>query len=332
MTTRLPPAALALTGLLALGCGSTSPAQPADDAGVLSVDAQPGDAASPPTPPLRGACPLAERLGGFVVESQEDFAFVDGKASDRVNPNTVPDEVLTLRGCRLLRRRILSCEPPCAPGETCGDRSQCVPYPLQRDLGIVTVTGLVREVVLEPRAPGNNYFDTDLPTPPYRVGQAIGLRSTAGALGALELRGWGVEPLQLGAPARLTLERGRDLQVSWPPPREALTEDTRVELRINIDQHGASPTNLVCELPDTGSATISATLVDALLNLGVSGFPNAALARRTADAARVPGGCVELEVRSPQAIEVRVGGHVPCTTQAQCPPELRCDLPTNTCR
>lgn len=328
MTTRHALAALALTGVLALGCGS---AVPADDAGVQGLDAQAGDAASLPAPPLRGACPLDERLGGFVVEAQRDFAFVDGKASDRVNPSSVPDEVLTLGGCRLLRRRILSCEPPCSPGQTCDAQSRCVPYPRQQDLGIVTVTGLVREVVLEPRAPGNNYFDTDLPTPPYRLGQAIGLRSTAGALGALELRGWGVEPLQLGAPARLALERGRDLRVSWPPPREALTADTRVELRINIDQHGASPTNLVCELPDTGSATISATLVDALLNLGVSGFPNAALARRTADAARVPGGCVELEVRSPQAIEVRVGGHVPCTTQAQCPPELRCDLPTNTC-
>lgn len=331
MTTRHAPAALALTGVLALGCGSAAPAQPASDAGISALDAQAGDAASLPAPPLRGACPLDERLGGFVVEAQEDFAFVDGKASDRVNPSSVPDEVLTLGGCRLLRRRILSCEPPCSPGETCDAQSRCVPYPRQQDLGVVTVTGLVREVVLEPRAPGNNYFDTDLPTPPYRLGQAIGLRSTAGALGVLELRGWGVEPLQLGAPARLALERGRDLRVSWPPPREA-TADTRVELRINIDQHGASPTNLVCELPDTGSATISATLVDALLNLGVSGFPNAALARRTADAARVPGGCVELEVRSPQAIEVRVGGHVPCMTQAQCPPELRCDLPTNTCR
>ncbi len=91
---------------------------------------------------------------------------------------------------------------------------------------------------------------------------------------------------------------------AWEPPSGEVR--TMVHLELNIDQHGATPVTLACELEDTGSATVPGTLTDALFNAGISGFPRGSIVRRTVDSQAVADGCIELVVASPRTQSVTV--------------------------
>jgi hypothetical protein len=104
-----------------------------------------------------------------------------------------------------------------------------------------------------------------------------------------------------------------------------------VALTLNVDQHGITPISLVCDLADSGSASIAASLVDALLGAGISGWPNASLSRQTVDSQDFGDGCLEFVVSTPRPVSVAVSGHIPCNGPGDCPPPLECNLPINTC-
>jgi hypothetical protein len=179
-----------------------------------------------------------------------------------------------------------------------------------------------------PKPPNQNYFDTSLPHPAFAAGDELRVLSEGGGLTPLALFGYGVDALQPGQ-AEWVLTAGEPLNVSWDAG--AAGTPARVLLRLNVDQHGVSPLSLVCDLLDTGQAQIPATLIDALLASGISGFPNGRLARRTADSMAVAGGCVDLVVSSPRSVDTRVTGSTPCKKPADCPPGETCNLPLQIC-
>jgi len=318
------------------GSDGTEPAPDLPDAAETGEPDAPtdvpaeADATLPPFPAtLLGECSLSERLGGFVVEAYDGYSLVSGQVLDGVVPLTVLAEELHEGDCRLMRRLNPLCEPPCEPSDTCGLDGTCVPYPGPLALGRVTVTGLSKAVSMLPKPPNQNYFDTSLPHPAFLAGDEIRVQSEGGALAPLTLFGYGVDALEPGE-AEWVLTAGQPLSVTW----DAGAADTpaRVLLRLNVDQHGVSPITLVCDLPDTGQATLPATLIDALLGAGISGFPNGKLARRTADSVPVDGGCVDLVVSSPRTVTTRVTGSTPCTKPADCPPGQACNLPLQICQ
>ncbi|MBI2896698.1 MAG: hypothetical protein HYY06_24280 [Deltaproteobacteria bacterium] len=315
--------AVCCTTLAACGTGSG----PTDDT-VAGLPGAGEDGGEPAPLEIDGPCPVDARIGAFLIEAQEEFSLVDGAVADGVVPASVPEEVLAEGDCRLLRRRNPFCDPPCLAGQTCGLDGACIPFPSNQDVGTVTVTGLVDPVEIQPLQPGNRYSFTDLPNPAFEPGAEIRLRTTSGRYGELGLDGLGFVPIAPGD--AWTIAPSEPLDVRWDAPEDALT---RVELRVDIDQHGNSPVSLVCDLPDTGSARIPSSLVDALLGSGVSGFPSGRLARGTTDSLDVDGAsCVELSVASPRSVAVRVEGHVPCDGDDACPDGQSCDLATNTCR
>ncbi len=278
---------------------------------------------------LAGVCPLDSRYGAFLVEVQTDFSFVDGSVADGVVPVTILEEVEVVEACRLLKRNNPFCTPPCGPGQTCDHDGSCIPFPEPQDLGTVEITGLADEALLEPLQPGNSYFTTTLPHPAFEGGAAIHMTSTDGVFGELDLRGVGVDPLDMAKP-EWNIEESKDLTISWPAPvTDGVPSVVRVD--INIDQHGNSPIVLQCDFPDTGEAVVSAQLVDALLTSGVSGYPNGRLSRRTVDSAPVGDGCMEFIVSSPRVPDVRVTGHTPCKADADCPDGETCNKAIETC-
>lgn len=294
------------------------------------TDTIPGDAGplDPATVPLRGPCPQEERIGGFLVEVQELFSIVDGKVANGVDPNTVQEVVKTEGGCTLLRTEYPSCDPLCDPGFTCAKDLGCVPYPLQQDVGTVTITGLEKLVVMEPKPPSNSYFDTQLPQPAFQPGVALHLTSTAGWAGELELFAVGSAPIEIVNPAWVVVE-GEPLAFTWDPPPEGAR--TVVEVRVTLDQHGNTPVSLICDLPDTGAAQIPAPLIAELLSYGISGYPNARVSRRTVDSVSIPQGCIDFVAGAPRSPTVTVSGHYPCSKPDDCPPGLTCNLPIETC-
>lgn len=276
----------------------------------------------------RGPCALDARVGSFAIEKQTQFGVVQGSVADGVVPTAVPRLALEDGACRLLERRTLACIPACVGAQTCGEDGTCIPYPRQVSVGTVVITGLTKATTMSPLQPGNTYFSPGADNPPYAVGSEIALTAGGeGNLGAFSLFGLGSEPLL--QPPSWQLVAGQDFEVTWPAPASGVA--TTVLIELTIDQHGASPLTLSCELPDTGSAVIPSGIVDSMVDSGVSGFPNGRLMRRTTDHVDLDVGCVELVVGSPLAANVSVAGFTPCNTSADCPSGQTCNVALQRC-
>jgi hypothetical protein len=281
--------------------------------------------------PLAGPCPLDRYLGGFKVEMNADVGYtaIDGSVLSGVDPSTVRDVALVEGDCMLLRRPDLICNPPCQSGETCTPEEICVDMPESQDVGIAVFQGLVKTVYVAPVTPGNTYFYTKLRNPGFESGKVVNLTTTGGFLDPMELYGIGLEPLY---PPENTwmLEEGTPLTIDWTPPPEGARSTLRVT--INIDVHGLTPYDLVCELPDTGIATVPSSVIDALIENGVTGFPSAKAIRYTVDSIDGELGCVEFQVTSVAIAAVDVAGFIPCSQTVPCPNGYYCDLAIEQCK
>ena len=188
---------LIVFALIIGGCDPSEPDVPADtDTGEVS-DTDTGEAPDPAVVELAGTCALEDRFGGFLVEMYDSYSIVDGSVADGVVPISVLEQVGVEGDCKLLRRNNPFCDPPCGPDETCDFTSTCIPYPLNQDVGTVTVTGLSADVVMEPLQPGNSYFNTSLPHPAFEPGALVTLTTTGGAYDPVRLHAVGVEPLTI---------------------------------------------------------------------------------------------------------------------------------------
>lgn len=294
------------------------------------VDTQTEEAPDPETVALAGACPLDEAWGGFSVQASEDpnNNGIDGKVSDSIWPWSELEEIASDGDCKLLRRNLPFCTPSCDVGTTCDFDGQCVPEPSNQDLGTVTVKGLVQEVSME-AAIGNTYYDTSLPYPMYTAGDLVTLKNSGGTYGAQTLYGVAVEPLSLDA-VEWFITKGEPLEITWDAPTAAVSRSV-IDLRINMDVHGASPASLYCTFEDDGAATVSGALTKTLVEAGVTGFPSGALERHTTDSVDLDPGCMALRVLSPVIMAVDVDGFTPCFTDEECPEGLSCNKELQVC-
>ena len=305
---------------------------------VITVPEPVGD---PATIPLHDACALDVKYGSFVVDVYPTYSIVAGSVAEGVVPNTILEQVDQQGDCRLLRRNNPFCDPGCNPDQVCDFDGVCKPYPLNQDVGTVTVGGLVEDAIMTPLEPGATYFDRDAPHPAVEPGNLVELRTWNTTFGDdIVLHGVGVSPLSLGADYTWIIFDNQPLHITWNGVGDSL--QSRVELRLNIDQHGTTPVTMVCDLPDTGSADLPARLLHTLVNYGVTGFPSATVVRRTIDSTSMADGCVEFEVGSPAACDgsppncptIRVNGFVPCTGSGlpnDCPRGQTCNPVTFLC-
>lgn len=275
---------------------------------------------------LHGACPLDNRVGGFVLLREESYTTFSGSVSDGVVPASVLENIGEDGDCVLLRRNNPFCDPTCGPGTTCDFDGNCIDYPANHDVGTVDVTGLLQAVSVMPLMPTYDYFDTDLPHPAWDPLSQIQLSAAGGDYEAFELAGVGVEMI-VPDPTPLELDPMAPLDVVWT----AEDGPQQVRIELTIDLHGATPSKLVCTVPDTGMTTIPQGLIEQFVGLGVTGFPNVTYYRETVDSIEIEPGCVELGVRSYDQQPLTVVGHTPCTSDDECPDGQTCDIPNETC-
>ena len=315
--------------LLLMACGekdtdSAATPEPAPtDSGQETSDEDPATVA------LGGVCDLADDYGGFVVESYEEYSIVSGSIADGVVPITVLELIGSDGDCEVKRRNNPFCDPSCESGETCDFDGNCITYPSNQDLGVVTVLGLDEAVEMEAVVPGNTYFNTSLPHPAFSGGELLELQMPGGTYGPIALFGVGVEDLN-ATDTEWRVESGNDLIVSWDPPAGELVR-SEVTLRINIDQHGTSPSSVYCTFEDDGEGTVPASVVQQLVEVGVSGFPSGLLVRRTADKADAGDGCTDFEVSSRRDVAVDVIGYTPCISDNDCPDGQTCNVEMQIC-
>ncbi len=274
-------------------------------------------------PELAGACALESKVGYFQVQHEPDYSAVSGEVTDGVVPITILEEIASEGPCRLLRRNNPFCNPPCEPGTTCDFDGSCIPYPTAHGVGTVTIEGLTAPVSMEFPA----YFDTTLPHPPFTPGEWIQLTAAGDEYAGFTMHGMGVTPIETEDEAWIVREE-QPLIVQWIPTDEPPVE---VQLRFNVDQHGNSPVELVCDLEDDGSHDVPSDLIAELLSAGVSGFATGNLYRRTVDSVEIPPGCVQFTVFSHVMGNLQVEGHIPCDEPEDCPDGMECDFATNTC-
>jgi hypothetical protein len=103
-----------------------------------------------------------------------------------------------------------------------------------------------------------------------------------------------------------------------------------MHLVLSIANHGGTPGQIECEVPDTGEFTFPLSLTDALLTLGYSGFPAVWLTRRTATSVENQLGCIQFIVQSKAGLDIAIPGLTSCSDDTDCPdgqgcgPDLTC--------
>ena len=285
MTSPLPTlgsAAIAAITAISLACGG---------GGGDDIDAAiPADAR---TADLAGACPLADKVGTFDIAHRELYSAITGEVADGVIPLTVLQPAENEGGCQLYRKVNPFCDPPCTAGDVCNHDEICVTFPSKLSAGTVTITGLTGAVVMEPNETSHTYQTTDVDDPPFTAGTPILLAAAGDVVEGFMLDGIGVEPLVV-TDDTWTMVDGDPLVITWT----AASGDGTIQATFNVDQHGNSPVTMFCDFPDTGSATIPATLVEKLIDYGMSGAASGHIFRHTVDSITISEGCVELNVFS----------------------------------
>lgn len=227
-------------------------------------------------------------------------------------------------GCKLYTPNVWFCEKTCTGGAVCTADDVCTPYPTAATVGTVTLTGLgSNPIAMEPKA--NNYqppAGTTIPYPPCTPGAEVKLTAAGGSHAPFTLTASCIDPLELTG-GDVKLMKGQPLPLKWKAG--AANSKVNVHILLDISQHGTSKGNIQCDVPDNGSLSIPATLVDALLALGVSGFPTVLVTRELvgrADSGGPSNVYLKLSAQYRQAVEIP--GLVSCNDSAQCPSGQTC--------
>jgi hypothetical protein len=228
--------------------------------------------------------------------------------------------------CHVIVLPRLFCATACGSDQTCAGKDQCVPQPQAQDLGDITLGGLAAPLTVQPiGAVGARVYYAELsaPFPPLGPESEVRMKTAGGAYPSLTLVGRGVEPLVFAA-SDLFIARDRPLVVSWTAP--AKNRSTKIFIRLDIAHHGGIGARLECDVADTGTATLPATLLAALIDQGTAGFPAITLIRRTVDAVTVAPGCVDFAVASAVEQQVMVDGVTSCNDDMPCPAGKTCGV------
>ena len=299
----------------------------ADTGGADTIDA--GSATSDRSSDVVGdssddylTCERSTHVGSFTLALKDTYTTIQGQISDGVDPITVSDVTMTAEGCEFLTPPQLFCDPGCTGGETCSADGTCVALPANRDVGEVTIHGLGVDVTMTARAPVYYYtFVGDLPHPAFTSSSVVTLSASGGDFSPFELTAPGVDPLHTEMTS-VAIESGLGVELTWVAGQEQ--PGVRIEVELNIANHGGTPARVECVVEDDGAFTIPAELVTALLENGYSGFPSLRMIRQGADAKTTDPGCVELRLQSEIVLPVDIPGLISCSNNEDCPENQTC--------
>lgn len=324
--TLLLGAILMVTG----ACETDSDPPPASQGDAVVGSDVAGDTAPPVEvgPPIYSACAREAYLGGVAVVLKEGYTSVQGTIADAVRPVDVPRVTLTDGACELLRPKTLFCDPGCGSGETCGDDGQCVPLPTNQSLGALTIDGLSAPVEMPSKPPLYFYlFAGDLPHPAFGSGDLLTLTAEGDALEGFVTATLGVAALETEM-VSMAMVADTPSALQWTAADGGAA--VAVEIVLNIANHGGTPASVHCLAEDTGSFEIPASMVNALLGLGYSGFPSVSLTRVGSGTAELEAGCVDFRASSTRVLNVEIPGLTSCSDSGDCPEGQSCQ-PDLTC-
>jgi hypothetical protein len=228
--------------------------------------------------------------------------------------------------CTLYEPKAPYCDPGCGSGAQCVSDGVCKEYPKSIGVGKVTVNGVKTQAgsttfAMDPILNGYQPpAGTNLEYLPFAEGDPVTV-SAAGdtGLGAFSVAAKAIARLSVLNDS-IVLADGLPIQLRWTPPGKDV--GSAVSVSIDISHHGGTKGKIECETADNGSLDIAASLVDALKALGVSGWPQIQITRKTVgvnDKVHV-----DLEIASPIAKPLSIPGLVSCTGDEDCPEGKTC--------
>jgi hypothetical protein len=227
----------------------------------------------------------------------------------------------------------------------CVAKDQCQAYPTPKNVGDVTVSG-VRTASLATTFQlvnvGNTYQvpPGTLAFPGFGEGDTISVSATGGEFEPFAISAPGIAKLTLtNEPFHLARDpafpddatKFQDLTITWIPAGPASTAGINVEL--NISRHAGTVGFLECEVEDTGSLTVSASLVSQLAALGnIAGFPELMVTRGTYGSTTIAAGRIELAVEAFVERFPTIEGFTSCLYDRECASDEVCNSTTKLCQ
>lgn len=248
---------------------------------------------------------------------------VIGKVYDGPTPSpAVWAEKAQMAGCTLSTPSPVLCEPTCGGSGACVKDNTCAPYPKATPVGTITITGVGSSALtLDPIA--DNYqpkAGSNVPFPPCTEGGAVELSAAGGTHAAFTASVKCIAPLDFKGPYMLT--KGKPLSLKWGAPAQA--NIGKIFVKIDLSHHGGAKGKIECEVADNGALEIPAALVDALVDLGVAGFPTVALTRKVVAAGSGKAKNFSFTIASPVEIPVEIPGLKSCSMDTDCPSGQAC--------
>jgi hypothetical protein len=279
-----------------------------------------------------GAGGSSTLVGTFTVKLQhavvatmtEAFSVVSGTVYSGKVPPIIPLAVDREEGpCKLLKPKIPFCTGGCGAAAACVDTETCMPYPKAQNVGVVRVEGLSSAVTMDPFPPSYAYSSTALPYPPCEEGADV--RLSADGFGAQTKC---VAPLVLSDSGVVSVKRDQPVKVAWTAPGKP--DMGRVTILLDVSHHGGKKGEIDCDVPDTGAFDIPASLVTALVDLGLAGFPTILVTRvASAPSATEP----QIVLAASASVEREVDtGIKSCVDDTGCPMGQTCNKDNLTCR
>jgi hypothetical protein len=264
--------------------------------------------------------PPAQLFGTVTVnvepttEEDDGYTTILGRFFDGPTPPQVPLELDSAEGdCELLVPSRPFCES-CTPPAVCTADAVCTGYPSQLTVGPLTIEGLGPETLtVEPVA--NAYQPSALTNPPCEPGTPI-----VASASDFELSATCIPELEVTSAEPVSVMSGESVPVTWVAPESDV--GSRVVIVLDVAHHGGKTGEVRCDVPDTGSFEIPASLVTSLVSLGLAGYP-AIDVTRVSTGADPTGREVSLIVSSHALLEADTGV-TSCQEDGDCPDGQTC--------
>lgn len=243
--------------LLFSACEGTSGGDPPDRPDAAGSDDR--DAAGD-LAPLVGSLRVAEVHAPF-----SDHGLVRGTLWESGFPG-FHTEVMNDGTCRLFTYEPSFCDPGCEQG-MCID-GLCRDYPVT-DAGILTVTGLASEVMVEPEPfpfAGHGYWAVLEDPDQFAAGDPVIASAPGADFPGFEISAAGVDPLDLALDNdQIDMPNGADYTFTWPSDGADGADRLRLTLNSNNQTHGGPNLAIIeCDTPaSAGRVTIPRAMVEA---------------------------------------------------------------------
>lgn len=263
------------------------------------------------------------------TEISQGLPSVKGKVYDGAMPSSIIwRETAKSGACTLYEPEVPFCSPRCGSDALCVSNGVCEALPNLISAGKVTVTGVktlagATAFTMDPVLNGYQPpAGTSMEYIPFAEGNPVSV-SAAGdtGVGAFVLNGKAIARLVLLTDS-IALEDGKPVQLHWTPPGQDV--GTTIEVIMDLSHHGGSKGKIECETADNGSLEVSASLVDALKALGVTGWPTIEVSRRSVATNTQVG--INLEMESPISLPLSIPGLISCTEDGDCPDGKTCQI------